>query len=284
MVTPSAAASHNCAVCTKPATTRCSQCQASWYCGAECQALVWSSHAWLCKQPRQDRFLYPPLTSAEVKLYRKAKLQKPRWWWGDTQDQDLGRLVKKMGWWEGSEEDLITALSAKKDCPIPEPARSAALCVVHWAILMDRAKTSNPAADVAILPQLSPYTLLSQDLCMLQGVLVGPLGGGIVAPDKEADASFMLWGLNEWVRHMLLVQTLRYKAGVGRPMDHDGKNPLKPPKDATVKIRLAIKRLKEVSDKLPVPANLRLMLGNLGVMKEHSTKGLEDGTEGGDLL
>jgi hypothetical protein len=39
-----------CAQCDAPATNKCGRCQASWYCGKECQAAAWSEHKVLCKR------------------------------------------------------------------------------------------------------------------------------------------------------------------------------------------------------------------------------------------
>jgi len=37
-------AAHNCDVCGKPATLRCSRCQSTWYCTKDCQVAAWPNH------------------------------------------------------------------------------------------------------------------------------------------------------------------------------------------------------------------------------------------------
>ncbi|TNY19551.1 hypothetical protein DMC30DRAFT_417798 [Rhodotorula diobovata] len=54
-----------CAVCLKPAATRCSACRLVPFCSRRCQTLLWPSHKVLCKRDPHVFYL-PPMSPGDI--------------------------------------------------------------------------------------------------------------------------------------------------------------------------------------------------------------------------
>ncbi|CDR42499.1 RHTO0S07e00122g1_1 [Rhodotorula toruloides] len=58
-------AEHPCSVCDRKTKTTCGGCRVVYFCDRSCQAAIWSTHKWLCKNS-PDMFTFPALTTDEA--------------------------------------------------------------------------------------------------------------------------------------------------------------------------------------------------------------------------
>ncbi|PRQ71218.1 hypothetical protein AAT19DRAFT_10076 [Rhodotorula toruloides] len=58
-------AEHPCSVCDRKTKTTCGGCRTVYFCDRSCQAAIWSTHKWLCKNS-PDIFTFPALTTDEA--------------------------------------------------------------------------------------------------------------------------------------------------------------------------------------------------------------------------
>lgn len=83
-------AGKTCEVCKKPASSKCSKCKSSWYCGRECQVSAWKSHKQRCKVIAAD------IAQADSYTIHKREFDRIRTQYGLDTPQNAERIANML--------------------------------------------------------------------------------------------------------------------------------------------------------------------------------------------
>ncbi|BGO99978.1 zinc finger, MYND-type protein [Rhodosporidium toruloides NP11] [Rhodotorula toruloides] len=133
-------AEHPCSVCDRKTKTTCGGCRTVYFCDRSCQAAIWSTHKWLCKNS-PDIFTFPALTTDEAATLKQLV---------GGSDPVVKTAMKRIklserdGWQSGKYETFIDDL-ARDDCPVPEPRRSLRLLELHFLLRDLQTRSVSPS-------------------------------------------------------------------------------------------------------------------------------------------